>query len=238
MIIIKRIIYNKEPYYELVDFEGYYVSRKGILISDYVVGGRGKRDLNNPHIVKYKTDKDGYCEVCLSKNTKHYRRRVHRLVAKQFLNDYSDNLEVNHIDGVRDNNSLENLEMLTGQENVQHSWDTEIRIKASCAKELVCYIDKQIHKRYLSMQQCSDDLKISKTYIREVIEHKPPRYSRCYIEKYSNERYLVYFNGDVIKEFASRKEIAQEYGKALNTLSYKINNKNDLIYKTHKFIQL
>lgn len=44
---------------------------------------------------------------------------VHRLVAQAYLKDYSENLQVNHINGIKTDNRLENLEMVTAKENMQ-----------------------------------------------------------------------------------------------------------------------
>ena len=46
---------------------------------------------------------------------------VHRLVAQHFLPDWNPGLEVNHIDGNRDNNRADNLEMCTHQRNMEHA---------------------------------------------------------------------------------------------------------------------
>jgi len=50
--------------------------------------------------------------------------RLHRLVAKAFLENYSEELQVNHIDGNKENNDVSNLEMVTASQNMYHAWNT------------------------------------------------------------------------------------------------------------------
>ena len=63
----------------------------------------------------------GYIKVPLTNNGKNYSRRVHRLLAIQFIhNDDPDNkIEIDHIDDIRDNNKIENLEWVTHVENIK-----------------------------------------------------------------------------------------------------------------------
>lgn len=49
--------------------------------------------------------------------------RVHRLVAMFYLPDYSEDLQVNHKNGIKTDNRVENLEMCTNAENVYHAWN-------------------------------------------------------------------------------------------------------------------
>lgn len=62
----------------------------------------------------------GYLKVNLYNTDGGKTKFVHRLVAETFL-DMQD-LEVNHIDGNKENNRVENLEPATRLENVRHSW--------------------------------------------------------------------------------------------------------------------
>ena len=62
--------------------------------------------------------KNGYCYVKLSKDSKNKHKLIHRLVMEAFVG-YSD-LEVNHKDGNKENNRIENLEYCTAQENQLH----------------------------------------------------------------------------------------------------------------------
>lgn len=68
----------------------------------------------------YKNHK-GYLKVGLMKNGKSEKHRVHRLVAKAFIPNPHNLPEVNHIDGNKQNNSISNLEWVTGKENMEHS---------------------------------------------------------------------------------------------------------------------
>jgi hypothetical protein len=59
--------------------------------------------------------------VGLSKNGRVRTKGVHRLVAETFIpcNDFK--LEVNHIDGNKENNCMDNLEWVTSSQNTQHA---------------------------------------------------------------------------------------------------------------------
>lgn len=62
----------------------------------------------------------GYMTVNLCKNGKSNTKRVHRLVANAFLGE--SNLQVDHIDGNKQNNNLSNLEYVTPKENTNRAW--------------------------------------------------------------------------------------------------------------------
>ena len=49
--------------------------------------------------------------------------KVHRLVAMIYLSDYDENLQVNHINGIKSDNRVENLEMVTNSQNAYHAWN-------------------------------------------------------------------------------------------------------------------
>jgi len=52
---------------------------------------------------------------------KKLRKLVHRLIAETFLDNYSNELDVNHKDCNKTNNKLENLECVTKKENIEHA---------------------------------------------------------------------------------------------------------------------
>lgn len=51
-----------------------------------------------------------------------YPFKVHRLVAMFYLDDYSENLQVNHKNGIKTDNRVINLEMVTNSQNALHAW--------------------------------------------------------------------------------------------------------------------
>jgi hypothetical protein len=79
-------------------------------------------------ILKFQEDKDGYYRVNLCKSGKKKPFRVNRLVAINFIEN-PDNLPVvNHKDGNKKNNKVENLEWCTRSENDLHAFRTGLRV--------------------------------------------------------------------------------------------------------------
>lgn len=107
---------------------------------DYEISNLGNfRCINSFHKLKaginFKQNKDtkGYYRVGLILNGKVKTIKTHRLVAKYFLDNYKEELTVNHIDLVKSNNKASNLEMMTNVENILH-YQSEIVSKKSSSK--------------------------------------------------------------------------------------------------------
>lgn len=64
----------------------------------------------------------GYPRVVLCNNGKYSPKTIHRLVAEAFHGGKHINLQVNHIDGIKTNNHVDNLEWCTPSENMIHSY--------------------------------------------------------------------------------------------------------------------
>lgn len=73
--------------------------------------------------LKSHPDKDGYLKVRLWDGTKYKNYFVHRLVAQSFIPNPKNKSQVNHKDGNKTNNNINNLEWVTQSENMRHSFD-------------------------------------------------------------------------------------------------------------------
>lgn len=66
----------------------------------------------------------GYIQLYVSINKKRTVFYVHRLVAKYFISNPENKAQVNHINGIKNDNRIENLEWVTESENIIHSIKT------------------------------------------------------------------------------------------------------------------
>lgn len=73
----------------------------------------------------------GYYYVCFTVNGKVRSFSVHRLIAKAHIQNPDKKMEVNHKNGVKADNSVENLEWMTQTENARHSWTVLKRVHIS-----------------------------------------------------------------------------------------------------------
>lgn len=89
---------------------------------NYKVGNMGSVLGFNGKPLSAKTKSNGYKEVNLYLDKKGSSKYVHRLVADAFLGGIPTGLCVNHINGIKDDNRLENLEIVTYKENSLHSY--------------------------------------------------------------------------------------------------------------------
>lgn len=86
--------------------------------SDYEVSSLGNiKSVRSGKLLKQRLDR-GYKKIGLVKNKKQVFFRVHRVVAKAFIDNYSELLEVDHIDRVRSNNKVSNLRCVSKKENL------------------------------------------------------------------------------------------------------------------------
>ena len=101
-------------------FEGFYeVSNRGSIRSvDRVINNRKYKG----RVMSKQISSNGYQTVQLYNNGRYKKFLIHRLVAESFLLNPENKRCVNHIDGIKINNNLDNLEWVTHSENAKHAF--------------------------------------------------------------------------------------------------------------------
>lgn len=135
---------------------------------------------------KLQISKTGYYMVALMIAPNKIKNcSVHRLVAMAFIPNPDNKPHVNHIDGDKLNNKVENLEWSTPSENVKHSWDTGLCKIRPLSKEridkLLAISNKPVSARntktgevseYKSIKECASSLGITQPNISNAIKRK------------------------------------------------------------------
>ena len=137
-----------------------------------------------PRILKTQTDNKGYHRIRVTIEQEKRSYRVHREVAKAFIPNPEKLPQVNHRDGNKDNNSVNNLEWVTNQENAIHAiknglWNSVFESSQrenERRKKPVIGIDPEGHlmrfesvseaERYLDSRHISDVLKGKRSHVR------------------------------------------------------------------------
>lgn len=152
---------------EVKDFPGYFVTDGGD-----VIGKRG-------HVLSGKVTWDGYREVILSDCDRRRSVRVHTLVWETFVGEIEKGLQINHKDGNKLNNSLDNLEKCTAGHNVRHAFVNNLykskdfkgkRVPSSLTREEILQM-RELRDKGLQYKEISAMFNLStrEDYIGEIL---------------------------------------------------------------------
>lgn len=132
-----------EIWKDILEFKGLYqASSLGRIRSTprTITRSNGRIHTVRSKVLKPAKDSNGYLRVGLIKEGKLNTRKVHRLVLSSFV--HKEGKEVNHLDGVKDNNKLSNLEWVSRSENVKHAFKTGLATPLRGSKNPTSKIDE------------------------------------------------------------------------------------------------
>ena len=87
---------------------------------------QGRRLHNKYKILAVKVNRLGYCEVALTRDGYTRTMLLHRLIAEHFVPNPDGLPCVNHKNGVKSDNRIENLEWCTVSQNTKHAFDNNL----------------------------------------------------------------------------------------------------------------
>lgn len=128
-----RAIKGYEGYYEISDY-GRVRSLDRYIKCTYITKLKGKICSQN---YKYQ-QKGNYCRVALCQNGKVKHILVHRLVAQTFIPNPNNYKQINHKNGIKDDNRVCNLEWCTSSENIKHAYKNNLMIGLKGEKNPQC----------------------------------------------------------------------------------------------------
>lgn len=145
------------------DFEGYYeVSNLGRVrsVDRVVIAKNGTTQFKKGTLMKPRPDRQGYIIVALSINRHYITKCVHRLVAEAFIPNPDNLPQVNHIDEVKNNNVVSNLEWCTAKYNANYGDRNKKAVETKVKKGLYNPTHIGLTRKELS-RICSREWKLS-----------------------------------------------------------------------------
>lgn len=177
----------KEIWKPIKGYEGLYeISSLGRVKSlERYVANNGGKYLIKERILKPTKNQYGYLYVVISKNNINKHKLIHRLVAETFISNKHSKRTINHINGIKTDNTLENLEWCTHKENIQKAWENGLykisekqringrtRGKNNSKPVVQLDLENNVIKVWDSITKARDTLKISATAISNCARNK------------------------------------------------------------------
>lgn len=158
-------MFNDSVKFEESPYKEYFIDKESNVYTRSKVGRKVRK-------MKKQLNNRGY-ERIRANNKNHL---IHRVMAISFLkkpDNYNDDFVVNHIDGIKNNNKLYNLEWLSPQDNVNHSWETGLS-NGHFKRKLNVNQIKEIRKLNGTMPRwkIADMYNVSRATINDVINRK------------------------------------------------------------------
>jgi hypothetical protein len=159
-----------EIFKEIPNYSAYHISNHGN-IKTFNWKNCGKEAILKPAL-----DANGYLRTVLKRDDGKYSTiKVHRLVASAFLGDI-DNFEINHKDGIKHNNKVENLEIVTHAENIKHAFKNNLQSNvggknpfSKLTEDQVIQIRSKFKKHVYTRQMLATEYNVTIACIKDIL---------------------------------------------------------------------
>lgn len=222
------IIEGQETIYSISDEGQIRNNRTGYILKSYI--------------------QNGYCHVTLYINKKPRRFSVHRLVALMFIPNPKNKEYVNHKNGIKSDNKVENLEWCTPSENTRHAVETGLKLPTRERGVVQYDLEGNKLQEFVSLSEAARNTKSSVEKIilccqrqRKTHNNFQWRYSseaseslQRVVEQRTKPRKVASINpntGEVIQIFNSITQAAAAIGGSSGAISNILNKKTQT--KTH-----
>ena len=141
-------------------------------LSDYTVTETGEViNIHNMKALKPRPNSKGQLRVCIGKKMMF----IHRLVAEKYIANPMNKPQVNHIDGNKLNNKVDNLEWVTNKENRLHAVKKGLHISGECCSwAKLTSIDVLYIREHneITSKELSNKFNVSVMTIRDIRQNK------------------------------------------------------------------
>ena len=205
----------------------YYIKDKVVIMKQIIVNnistwyyitkdGKCYNSKTNKYLKGQINPKNGYFSYNITlPNGDKKRLYAHRLVAQNYIPNPNNKTQINHIDGNKLNNYIDNLEWVTPKENQEHAIKNELR----AFKHVFCFNkNKELVAEYLNIVDAAKAAKISSQLIQQEVSKEIKTLSGGFYWSYSKEL-------GITKDYAN-------LGKAKKVLQYDLNGKYIMTYNS------
>lgn len=172
--------------------------QSAIFPNNYIVSSRGDVKNAKGKILKPTKDKDGYLYYVLCVNGERKTIKAHRLVALSFIPNPENKPAIDHINGIKTDNHIDNLRWVTNKENTNNP-NTIDKVKSACKKQIPLMYQKSVKRdfgrkkvlvtlndgksiTYPSLLAAAKDMRVSYSKLSERANGKIPQSKKFKVE--------------------------------------------------------